>query len=191
MINLIKNYVKSYLNEVNLKTAVDEMQDDITIQDVIDTLNGKISKERFKKIGIGIIKFCSLGALDMFDSIKDVGQIADTSGAIKDTILDALVQKAGSLGLDRVIDNLKTKEIKNQKRELLNIDPYYSKILDDKIEEAFIKYYIGELEKSKSMKLKDFIINYGDISTFLERWLINNFDGRSLDTPEKEDQDLY
>ena len=188
---LIKTYIKTYLNEVNLETAVQNMKDDITIQDVIDTLNGDISKERFKKTGLGIIKFCSLGALDLFDSITDVGQIVDPSGAIKDTLCDALIQKAGSLGLDNVIDKLRPVEIKNQKREPLNIDPYYSKILDDKIEKKFIEYYIKELEKSKNMKLKDFIKSRGDISMILEDWLIKNFDGRTLDTPKKENQELY
>ena len=38
MSNLIKTYIKTYLNEANLQTAVKNMADDITIQDVIDTL---------------------------------------------------------------------------------------------------------------------------------------------------------
>ena len=191
MSNLIKTYIKIYLNEANLQTAVKNMADDITIQDVIDTLKGDISKKRFKKIGLGLFKFCSLGTLDVFDAISDVGQIVDPSGAIKDTILDALVQKAGSMGIDSAIDELRSKEIKNIKREPLNIDPYYSEIIDDKIEKEFIIYYVKLLEKNKRLKLKDFIKKHGDISKQLETFLSDKFDGRTLDTPEKEDQDLY
>ena len=190
MSNLIKTYIKTYLNEANLQTAVKNMADDITIQDVIDTLRGNISKERFKKIGLGLFKFCSLGTLDAFDAISDIGQIVDPSGAIKDTVLDALVQKAGSIGIDNAIEELKPKQTKN-KREPLNIDPYYSKIIDKKVEDKFIADYVNILEKNKNMKLKDFIKKNGDISKILEAWLSKNFDGRSLDTPEKEDQDLY
>jgi len=181
MSSLIKSYIKIYLNENNLQTAVQSMSEDITVQDVIDTLKGDISKKRFKKIGLGIFKFCSLGTLDVFDAISDVGEIVDPSGAIKDTVLDSLVQKAGSLGLAKTIDLLRPKKT-NQKNEPLNIDPYYSNIIDDKIEKDFIIFYVGELEKSKNMKLKDFIKQNGDISNILEEWLENNFGGRSLNT---------
>jgi hypothetical protein len=186
MSSLIKAYIKVYLNENNLQTAVKSMTEDIKVQDVIDTLKGDISKKRFKKIGLGIFKFCSLGTLDVFDAISDVGEIVDPSGAIKDTVLDALVQKAGSMGLAKTIDSLRPKK-QTQKNEPLNIDPYYSNIIDDKIEKKFIVYYIGELEKSKNMKLKDFILQRGDISSILEIWLKDNFGGRSLNTQEKKD----
>ena len=118
MSNLIKTYIKTYLNEANLQSAVKNMADDITIQDVIDTLRGNISKERFKKIGLGLFKFCSLGALDAFDAISDIGQIVDPSGAIKDTVLDSLVQKAGSIGIDKAIEELKPKQTKNKNMKL-------------------------------------------------------------------------
>ena len=190
MSRLIKKYIKTYLNEVNLETAVKNMADDITIQDVIDTLKGNISKERFKKVGLGIFKFCSLGTLDAFDAISDIGQIVDPSGAIKDTVADALIQKAGSLGIDKTIDKLRPKK-KQNKRDPLNIDPYYSKIIDDKIEKEFIADYVEFLEKNKGLKLKDFIKKYGDISNILEVWIEEKFSGRSLNTPGKEDQDLY
>ena len=186
MSDLIRNYIKVYLNENNLQTAVNNMSEDIKVQDVIDTLRGDISKKRFKKIGLGIFKFCSLGALDVFDAISDVGEIVDPSGAIKDTVLDALTQKAGSMGLAKTIDIMRPKKTK-QKNEPLNIDPYYSEIIDDKIEKQFIVYYIGELEKSKNMKLKEFIQQRGDISDILEKWLENNFGGRSLDTKKSND----
>jgi len=189
MSKYLKDYVKQYLVEVNLENALMELADDITIQDMIDALQGKLSKERFKKVGLGIFKFCSLGAIDAFDAVSDIGQIVDETGAIKDAILDSLIQKTGSLGIDGLIKKLKPKK-KQMKRDPLNMDPYYSKIVDDKVENKFINDYIKYLEQNKNKNLKDFIKEEGDISSSFEKWLENSFEGRKLDT-EKEDQDLY
>ena len=189
MSKYLKDYVKQYLVEVNLENALMELADDITIQDMIDALQGNLSKERFKKVGLGIFKFCSLGAIDAFDAVSDIGQIVDETGAIKDAILDNLMQKTGSLGIDGLIKKLKPKK-KQMKRDPLNMDPYYSKIVDDKVESKFIADYIKYLEQNKNKNLKDFIKEEGDISSSFEKWLENSFEGRKLDT-EKEDQDLY
>ncbi len=189
MSRLLEVYVKQYLKEVNLEKALIKISDDITIQDLIDALQGNLSKERFKKIGIGIFKFCSLGAIDIFDAVNDIGQIVDETGAIKDAVIDSLMQKTGSLGIDGLIKKLQPKQ-KQMKRDPLNMDPYYSKIVDDKVEKKFISDYIKYLEKNKSKSLKDFIKEEGDISSSFEKWLENSFEGRKLDT-EKEDQDLY
>ncbi len=186
---LIKEYIKQYLIEASIEDALKKVADDITVKDMLDALKGDMSKERFKKVGIGIFKFCSLGAIDAFDAINDIGQIVDQTGAIKDSVLDNLMQKVGSLGIDGLIEKLREKN-KKMKRDPFNIDPYYSKIVDDKIEKKFIAEYISYLEKNKNKKLKDFIKTQGDINYNFEQWLQVNFDGRTLDT-EKEEQDLY
>lgn len=186
---ILKKYIKSVLLEATLEDALKQTSSIILIGDVIDLFNGKIKKERFKKVGVGIIKFCSLGTIDAFDAIRDIGSIIDSSGAIKDAIADTIIQSASSMGLDKAVSKLSEKP-KKLKRDVINLDPYYSAIIDNKIEAKFLKDYISFLETHRETKLKDFIKEYGDITQALETWLEEKFSGRKLDT-EKESQDLY
>jgi len=186
---ILKKYIRTVLLEASLEDALKEVSDEIKIGDVIDLFNGKIKKERFKKIGVGILKFCSLGSIDAFDAIRDLGEIIDSSGAIKDAIADAVMQSASSMGIDKAIQKL-SKKPKQIKRDVINLDPYYSVIIDDKIEKKFLKDYINFLESHKETNLKEFVKEYGDITKSLESWLEEKFEGRKLDT-EREDQNLY
>jgi hypothetical protein len=186
---LLKEYIKSILLEAKLEDVLQQTSSVILIGDVIDLFNGKLKKERFKKVGVGIIKFCSLGAIDAFDAAKDLTSIIDQSGAIKDAIAETIIQAASSMGLDKAVSKLSEKP-KKLKRDIINLDPYYSAIIDNKIEAKFLKDYIAFLESHRETKLKDFIKNYGDITQSLESWLEKKYEGRKLDT-EREEQDLY
>ena len=184
----LKTYIKQQLVEAKLNDALKQISDTLTVDDVLKALEGKLSKERFKKVGLGIVKFCALGTLDLFDAFKDMNQLVDSSGIIKDWALDKIIEITGGLGIDGLIEKLKSKPA--TKRHPFSIDPYYVIISDKKVENKFYKDYMTYLEARRGQLIKDLIKDDGDITSLYEEWLRIKFDGRTLDT-EKEDQDIY
>ena len=64
---------------------------------------------------------------------------------------------------------------------MLNIDPEYSKIVDNEVEKAFIIDYKNKLEQNKDKTLSEFYESEGgDITVSFEKFLENNFKGRSV-----------
>ena len=60
--------------------------------------------------------------------------------------------------------------------DLLNIDPEYSKILDDRLEEKFLEDWIKDIEnKTGQMNVGDL-----DVNTRMQNWLKTNFDNRFI-----------
>ena len=184
----LKIYIKQQLVEATLNDALKQISDILTVNDVIKALEGKLSKERFKKVGLGIIKFCALGTLDIFDAIGEMNKLVDSNGVIKDSALDKVREITAGLGIDGLIKKLKSKPA--TKRHPFSIDPYYVVITDENVEKEFYKDYITYLKSRRGKLIKDLIKEDGDITSLYEEWLRINFDGRTLDT-EKEDQNTY
>ena len=174
----LKDYIKLVLeeNEVN---ANKENQEAL-VEDLLDMFSNKIKKERFKEIGLSLLKIGSSTILGAVEGVDTVADIIDEKGVIKDQAIKAIKKSTSRLGLDRFIARFAEKR-KPKEKDMLNLDPFYSRIVDNKIEKAFIDYYKNKLEQNKKLKLSEFMQKEGgDITDSFQNYLEKEYEGRTV-----------
>ena len=174
----LKDYIRLVLKENEVNTS--EKNQEALVEDLLNMFSNKIKKERFKKIGLSLLKSGSATILSAVEGIETVADILDENGVIKDQAIDAIKKSTSRLGLDKFIARFAERK-KPKEKDILNIDPEYSKIVDNKVEKAFIIDYKKKLEQNKDKTLSEFYESEGgDITVSFEKFLENNFKGRSV-----------
>ena len=177
----LKTYIRLVLeeNEVNTNDSTNEQNKEALVEDLLNMFSNKIKKKRFQKIGLSLLKIGSSTILSTVENIETVADILDDNGEIKEQVIDAIQSATSRLGLDKFIAKFAEKR-KPKEKDMLNIDPFYSKIVDNKVEKAFIIFYKNKLLQNRNKKLSEFIATEGDISDSFQQWLRDNYEGRTI-----------
>jgi len=176
----LKNYIRLVLEE---EEKPDKKSEEALVEDLLNMFSKKIKKERFKKVGLSLLKIGSSTILSAAEGIDAVSDIVDENGVIKDQAIDVIQKSTARLGLDKFIARFAERK-KSEEKDMLNIDPFYSKIVDNKVEKDFIVFYKKKLIKNKNKKLSEFIATEGDISDTFQQYLKDNYKGRTISGAE-------
>ena len=148
------------------------------------TLNENVTIEDFKKLVNGVIRLkkgvesgeitADVGGKILSVAIDTLtGGVAGNAKKIWDTIMSAknLAPLVKSARLpDTETDN-------SPFLDVFNVSDEYSKIIDDRIENAFINHLADQLE---SGALDDIDIQTWDVNAYLEDWLKSKFDNKAV-----------
>ena len=172
----LKTYIRLILEE---EEKSDKKSEEALVEDLLNMFSNKIKKERFKKIGLSLLKIGSSTILNAVEGIDAISDIVDDNGVMKDEAAKLIQSATSRLGLDKFIARFAEKR-KPKEKDMLNVDPFYSKIVDNKVEKAFIIFYKNKLMKNRNKKLSEFIATEGDISDTFQQYLKDNYEGRTI-----------
>ena len=148
------------------------------------TLNENVTIDDFKKIVNGIIR--------LKKGVESGEITADVGGKIFSVAIDTLT--AGQAGnvkkiwdivlsakdLGAIVKSARLPDTETDNSPFLdvfNVSDEYSKILDDRIENAFINHLADQLE---SGALDDIDIQTWDVNAYLEDWLKSKYDNKAV-----------
>ena len=148
------------------------------------TLNENVTIDDFKKLVKGVIRLKK--GIESGELTADIGGkilsaaietlTAGQAGNVK-KIWDALLS-AKDLGAIVKSARLPDTETDNSPfLDVFNISDEYSKILDDRLENAFVNHLSDELEAGA---LDDIDIQTWDVNAYLEDWLKSKFDNKAV-----------
>ena len=148
------------------------------------TLNENVTIEDFKKLVNGVIR--------LKKGVESGEITADVGGKILSVAIDTLT--AGQSGhvkkiwdvvmsaksLAPLVKSARLPDTETDNSPLLdvfNVSDEYSKILDDRIENAFINHLADQLEAGA---LDDIDIQTWDVNAYLEDWLKSKYDNKAV-----------
>ena len=103
--------------------------------------------------------------------------------------LKAIVDWAADVAGQGLVSHLVSTYIRKKPPEpqeflkLFRIDPKYAAIIDNDVEEAFVKWFMKTVDDDTSNLAQMKLDSEFDINEVLRRWLASNFDGRSVEKP--------
>jgi len=148
------------------------------------TLNENVTIEDFKKLVNGVIR--------LKKGVESGEITADVGGKILSVAIDTLTAgQAGNVkkiwdvvmsakNLAPLVKSARLPDTETDNSPFLdvfNVSDEYSKILDDRIENAFINHLADQLE---SGALDDIDIQTWDVNAYLEDWLKSKFDNKAV-----------
>ena len=153
-------------------------------QNKSSTLNENVTIEDFKKLVNGVIR--------LKKGVESGEITADVGGKILSVAIDTLTAgQAGNVkkiwdvvmsakNLAPLVKSARLPDTETDNSPFLdvfNVSDEYSKILDDRIENAFINHLADQLE---SGALDDIDIQTWDVNAYLEDWLKSKFDNKAV-----------
>jgi|13_taG_2_1085334.scaffolds.fasta_scaffold01451_5 hypothetical protein len=177
----LKTYIKLVLEEKEINSK--EENQEALVADLLDMFENKIKKERFKAVGKSLLKIGTASVVDVVEGISSVSDLFDGSDAIKDQAVDLIKKSTSKLGLNRFIARFAEKKQSTNSNNMLNIDPDFSKIIDNKVEKEFIEFYTAKLKENKGKTIKQFTEEFGDITSAFTTWLELNKNGITVEKP--------
>ena len=148
------------------------------------TLNENVTIEDFKKLVNGVIR--------LKKGVESGEITADVGGKILSVAIDTLTAgQAGNVkkiwdvvmsakSLAPLVKSARLPDTETDNSPFLdvfNVSDEYSKILDDRIENAFINHLADQLEAGA---LDDIDIQTWDVNAYLEDWLKSKFDNKAV-----------
>ena len=148
------------------------------------TLNENVTIEDFKKLVNGVIR--------LKKGVESGEITADVGGKILSVAIDTLTAgQAGNVkkiwdvvmsakNLAPLVKSARLPDTETDNSPFLdvfNVSDEYSKILDDRIENAFINHLADQLEAGA---LDDIDIQTWDVNAYLEDWLKSKFDNKAV-----------